>query len=268
MELIIPEIILAIIGLAFGFTLSLASRKFHVDVDKRVEKIVERLSGANCGVCGAAGCLQFAQGLVRGDSSLNACPVTTIENRQEIAEILGQELEIKTKCVAVLHCNGGNKVVDRFDYQGIKDCLAANLLSAGQKACIYGCLGFGSCVAACKFGAITMGFDGLPVVDESRCTACGACVKICPKNLFSLEPVDKEYYVACSSHDRGKEVMAVCKVGCIACKKCEIDCPTKAIVVVDNLAKFNYDKCKNIGKCFEVCPTKVIKTRPQLTERK
>ena len=106
-----------------------------------------------------------------------------------------------------------------------------------------------------------MGNEGLPVIDEAKCTACGNCVKICPKDLFILEAVNKEYFVACSSPDLGRDVMAVCKVGCIACKKCQINCPTKAIEVIDNLAKFNYDKCRNIGKCLEVCPTKVIKKR-------
>lgn len=38
------------------------------------------------------------------------------------------------------------------------------------------------CVAACKFGAISMGESlvSLPVFDESKCTGCGACLSKCP----------------------------------------------------------------------------------------
>lgn len=261
MDILYPTLTLGILGLFFGLGLSLASRKFCVAVDKRVEKVIEKLPGSNCGACGIAGCNQFAEKLIEGKQSIASCPVTSQENKKDIAAMLGQELKTEVKRVAILHCCGGNKVKEKCDYDGVKDCVAANLLGGGQKACIWGCLGLSSCVRVCKFDALTMGADGLPVVDEAKCTACVACVKICPKNLFSLEPVDKKYYVACFSHDLGKDVMAVCKVGCIACCKCQINCPTKAIEVVDNLAKFDYDKCQNIGKCLEVCPTKVIKRR-------
>ena len=261
MEIVYPIITLTTLGFLFGAGLAFASRKFCVAHDKRTDEIAEKLPGSNCGACGTAGCMQFAQALISGTCTITTCPVTSREAKEDIAKILGQELKAEVKRVAVLHCNGGNKIKEKSDYDGLEDCVAADLLGGGQKACIWGCLGFDSCVRACKFGAISMGSDGLPVIDEAKCTACGACVKICPKNLFSLESIDKKYYVACSSGDAGKDVMAVCKVGCIACRKCETNCPAKAIEVIDNLAKFDYDRCKNLGKCVEVCPTKVIKKR-------
>ena len=36
----------------------------------------------------------------------------------------------------------------------------------------FGCLGFGSCVTACQFGAMTIGPNGTAVVDPDKCTDC------------------------------------------------------------------------------------------------
>ncbi len=262
MEILIPVLTLSILGLIFGIGLAIAAKKLCVVTDPKLERLLSILPGSNCGACGKAGCIGFAEGLISGECTVEKCAISDAKRRDAIAEILGVQAKEKIKTVAVCHCNGGSKnAKDKFDYSGIKDCIAANLLQGGQKACIYGCLGFGTCARACPFGAITIDNEDLPAVDEAKCTGCGKCVAICPKKLFSLVPVEKKYYVACSSYDIGKDVMAVCSAGCIACKKCEINCPVKAIVVVDNLARFDYNKCQNLGKCFEVCPTKVIKHR-------
>jgi ferredoxin len=106
-----------------------------------------------------------------------------------------------------------------------------------------------------------MGPDELPIVDEKKCTACGKCVKACPKGLYVLSPVSCKYYVKCSSKDPGGVTAKVCKSGCIGCMKCEKACPAGAAKVESNLARIDPVKCRNIGKCFEVCPTKVIVKR-------
>ena len=113
----------------------------------------------------------------------------------------------------------------------------------------------------CPFGAIKMSEEGLPVVNESKCKACNKCVLICPKKLFTLVPITAKVFVACNSHDSGKETKAVCSVGCIACKLCEKACKFNAIHVIDNLAVIDYRKCTSCGKCVEVCPAKTIRVR-------
>jgi len=110
--------------------------------------------------------------------------------------------------------------------------------------------------------------EGLPVVDAEKCRACGKCVEVCPKGLFSLipvagrvhpDPVNRGWvHVACSSHDIGRDTRLVCPAGCIACRKCEKACPVDAIHVIDNLAVIDYNKCTSCGECVEVCPTKCI----------
>lgn len=259
MDILIPILTLTGLGAAFGVGLAIASKKFCVVTDPRLDKIYSKLPGANCGACGKAGCIGFAEALIQGVCSVEQCVVTKGAARKEIADILGIELKAKAKTVAVLHCNGGSlRVKNRFIYTGQKDCIAANLIMGGPKACVYGCIGYGTCSKICPFGAISMNEEDLPVVDENKCTACGKCVSICPKKLFSLVGASKRYAVRCKSHDMGKKVMEVCSAGCISCYKCQKACPIEAIKIINNLSVIDYNICDNRGECFKVCPTKCI----------
>ncbi|MDD5019913.1 MAG: RnfABCDGE type electron transport complex subunit B [Candidatus Omnitrophica bacterium] len=252
------------LGIFFGMVLAYAAKKFHVPVDPMIEKILAKLPGANCGSCGKAGCMGFAQALLAGELDLHSCSVTAAENKKDIADLLGLSLGEKAKKVSSLHCCGGSRAKDRFLYDGMKDCLAASLVLGGQKECRYGCLTHGTCVKACPFDAIVMTGDGYPKVLEDKCTACGVCVNVCPKGLYQLIPYESakaKIYVACSSLDAGKVVMSVCGVGCIACHRCEKACPHGAMTVIDNLARIDYEKCTGCMECVKVCPTKVIKVR-------
>ena len=120
----------------------------------------------------------------------------------------------------------------------------------GSKACSFGCDGFGDCVAVCDFDAIHI-VNGIAVVDPEKCTSCGLCVKACPNALIEIIPAKARTKVACASKDFGKDVKSVCSKGCIGCKICEKQCPLPetAIVVTDNVAKIDYDRCVNCGKC-------------------
>ena len=57
--------------------------------------------------------------------------------------------------------------------------------------------------------------------------------------------------------------MNACERGCIACKKCEKECPFDAIHVENNHAVIDYDKCKSCGKCSKVCPRHIINVFPK-----
>ena len=139
----------------------------------------------------------------------------------------------------------------------------ASSLYIGETGCAFGCLGYGDCVAACTFGAITIDpATGLPVVDPDKCTACGACVKACPKKIIELRkkwPKNRAVYVSCVSKDKGAVVMKACKAGCIGCGKCEKVCAFGAITVENNLAYIDPQKCKLCRKCVNECPTGAIR---------
>ena len=127
----------------------------------------------------------------------------------------------------------------------------------GEKACAFGCLGYGSCVTACQFDAIHV-VNGVAVVDKEKCVACGKCVAACPKQLIELVPYKAKHLVQCSSKEKGKAVKEACSVGCIGCMLCTKQCEDGAITVVQNIAHIDYQKCTNCGKCAEKCPVKII----------
>ena len=172
---------------------------------------------------------------------------------------MGQEVANQKRMVAFVKCAGNcEKANQDYQYYGVQDCkMMAYVQNGGPKSCDYGCMGYGSCVKACPFDAIHI-VDKIAVVDKEACKACGKCIATCPKSLIELVPYDQKYRVQCNSHSKGKEVMSVCKAGCIGCKMCEKVCPTGAMTVVDNIAHIDYETCTNCGLCAEKCPKKII----------
>lgn len=255
--MLFPIIILCALGLLFGIGLYIASRVFFVKVDGRVEEIEHGLPGTNCGACGHPGCSGFAKAIVHGQAEVTGCVAGGDSVAQFVADVMGVKAEHVEKKVAILRCQSTN-VKDKYDYRGIQTCAAANIVVGGPKDCIYGCIGFGDCVNVCPFDALHM-VNGLPRVDETKCTACGKCVEACPKTLFEINPVGKTVHVLCRSRDLGKDTRKACDKGCIGCKKCEKICPFDAIHVVNNLAIIDFEKCTSCGKCVGECPTDAIK---------
>lgn len=246
-------------GLLFGVGLSFAGEFFKVEEDPRIQDIKDALPGANCGGCGFAGCAAFAEAALNKNAAPDGCPVGGAETAQKIGEILGIPVVIKERQCAFIKCGGGcDESHFRYNYFGMNNCGAAMQLAAGgSKSCTFGCLGGGSCEAVCEFGAINM-VDGIAVVDNEKCTACGRCVSACPKKLIEMVPYKNKVRVACNSRDNGKAVRANCTVGCIACKMCERACPDDAVHVNELLAQISYEKCTQCGACVEKCPTKCI----------
>lgn len=251
------------IGAAFGAILAFASKTFAVETDPRTDKINEVLPGANCGACGYPGCAGFAEAVVSGKAPINGCPVGRQKVADQISEIMGSQKQVgsesQVKPVSRVKCKGTHEVaVDKFKYDGVKDCKSAMLIDGGQKACKYGCLGLGTCVRECPFDAITMSDKGLPVTDEELCTSCEKCVKECPKDVLHMVPQGSDVHVLCNSQDKGGVVMKVCKVGCIGCRKCAKVCPVDCITIENNLAVIDNTICISCEKCVVECPTNAI----------
>ena len=227
--------VLGILGAVFGLILAYASKVFAVEKDPREEAILGCLPGANCGGCGAAVAAQ-------------------------IAEIMGVAAGESVKKVATVHCSGGGADKSKYEYIGIHDCLAAaRLPGGGPLACKFGCLGMGSCESECPFDAIHVK-DGVAVVDDEKCVACGKCVDICPRHIIDLEPYKTKKHVSipCSSKDKGPAVTKVCSNGCIGCALCAKACPKEAITIENNLARIDYSKCIGCTLCAQKCPRKLI----------
>ncbi len=266
-EILIPVIILGAMGAVFGVLLGIAAKVFRVKKDGRLERIEELLAGANCGGCGYPGCSGFAQGLCSGVANITDCPSTKPENKEKIAKILGVAVGESVPKVAMVMCSGScSNVVLNHRYEGITDCVAAARYGGSDKACSYGCIGFGSCADVCQFDAIHVEND-VAVVDRDKCVACGACVEVCPHNVIRLVEARQRTFVKCVSKDKGAALKNICVAGCLGCKICEKNCPKDAIHVVDNVAVIDYEKCVNCGICAGKCPKKIIDfTRPDGTK--
>ncbi len=257
MEILIPVLVVLIIGVVLGLGLTVADKFMSVPVDEKQSKIRDCLPGANCGACGYSGCDGYAAALAAGEAEPNKCAPGGENTAKALGEVLGVTVEAQ-KNVAFIACGGRPDAVKvNFDYTGFKTCAAAALASGGPLACEFGCLGYGDCMRACDFGAITLQ-GSKPIICEDLCAACGKCAKACPKSIISIIPKDAKVRVNCSNKKKGPAVLKACEVSCIACGMCERTCEHGAIKVIDNLAVIDYDLCTACGKCKEVCPRKAI----------
>lgn len=248
------------IGMFFGIVLSIAKLKLNVEKDPRIGLIAELLPGTNCGSCGFPGCAAYAAKIVLKGYPPNLCPGSSDEATAKIAAIMGTEANsARVRSIAGVRCHGGlDNTVNRFVYSGPQSCSAAGGLMEGPKLCGFGCIGFGDCVRICPFDAMSMGENGLPVVDKNKCTGCNKCVIACPRSVIALIPKEIEPLVMCLNKEKAPVMKKGCSVGCIGCRLCEKNCPEGAITVTDFCASIDYSKCTSCMKCVEVCPVPVI----------
>ena len=257
-EIPLTVLVLAAVAFLFGLLLAVAAKKFAVNKDPRIDQICEHLAGANCGGCGYSGCAAYAKAIVEDGALVSLCSAGGGEVAKKIGEIMGVTVEEKEPMVARVFCKGAtDKANVKLQYKGAKDCFAAKRMAGGPKECQYGCIGLGSCVSVCKFDAIHI-IDGVAVVDEDKCTSCGACVQKCVQGIIRIVPKSKTHAVLCSNHDKGAVAKNLCKVSCLGCKICEKNCPEEAVKVENNLSVIDYEKCINCGICAEKCPKKII----------
>ena len=127
-----------------------------------------------------------------GTSAPNSCVAAGPEVAQAIASIMGVEIKAVEPDIALPGCYFGVQHADtKYTYNGLDDCRAVALFGGGMKVCTIGCLGLGTCARACPFGAISMGANNLPIVDEKKCTGCGTCERVCPKHIINLSSVTR-----------------------------------------------------------------------------
>ena len=257
--IIFAVISVTVIGIICAVMLSVASKVMAVKEDERFPAIRECLPGANCGACGYAGCDGYAHALIEEDGvKTNLCVPGADGVAKKLSELLGVAFEDVVEMVAVIKCKGDCHVTsEKMDYQGIESCSAAKLLFGGTGKCSLGCMGLGDCAAVCPQNAICLE-NGIAHINTRLCIGCGLCTTVCPNKLISVMADEEKVLVTCSNTEKGAVTRKACSHGCIACKKCEKECPVGAVTVVNNLAQIDYDKCTNCGHCAEVCPTHCI----------
>lgn len=262
--MIVTILFLAIVGALAALLLFVVSKKFHVEEDARIELVNEALPGANCGGCGYPGCSGFARACVEAESMEGLfCTVGGNDTMLKVADILGRTAVEAEPQLAVVRCNGTCDARPKVNqYDGASSCAIAAATYGGETGCTFGCLGLGDCTLACGFDAIKMNpLTGLPEVDEERCTACGACVKACPKMIIELRkkgPKGRRIFVSCVNKEKGGVAKKACDNACIGCSKCFKECKFEAITIANNLAYIDPNKCRLCRKCVEACPTGAI----------
>lgn len=260
MEGIIYAIIsITVIGIVCAIVLTVASKVMGVKEDERFPAVRKALPGANCGACAYAGCDGYARALIAGEGiKTNLCVPGGDGVARELAELLGVEFEDVIEQAAVINCKGDcTATSEKMDYQGIKSCKAAKPLFGGPGMCSFGCMGLGDCAAVCPNDAIYME-NGIARIYTRLCIGCGMCALACPNELITMVSCVERAQVTCSSTEKGALTRKKCTHGCIACKKCEKECPVGAVTIIDNLARIDYDKCTNCGRCAEICPAQCI----------
>lgn len=255
---------LSALGVVLAVILYVIAQQFKVIEDPRIDQTDEALPGANCGGCGYPGCRGFAEACVKATNLDDLfCPVGGNAVMSDVAKILGMEAAEKEPMVAVIRCNGNPEFRTRTtQFDGAATCAIQSSLYSGDTDCSYGCLGLGDCVFVCKFDAIYIDEKTLlPIVSEEKCTACGACVKACPKSIIELRNAGKKsrrIFVSCINQEKGGIAKKACQVACTGCTKCQKVCTFDAITIDNFLAYIDYEKCKLCRKCAPECATNAI----------
>lgn len=263
-------IVLGGIGAVFGLILAFANKKFAMEVNPLIHEVEDILPKGQCGACGYAGCAAYAEAVVENqDVAPNLCVPGKEAVAQLVAEITGKKAEEVEPRIAHIKCKGSrDKAKLNYEYEGIKDCRAASLIQGGPKGCQHGCIGFGTCVSNCNFGALTMGSDGLPKVNISLCTGCGKCKEVCPKDVIDVIPAKTIVEVNCNSKDKGAAARKLCSATpCLGCGICAKNCSYGAIEIKNNLAVVNTQICVENCKeptCTAKCPTGAIQIAGKL----
>ena len=259
-------IVMTLVGLAFGLVLAFANKKFAIEINPLIHIVEDILPKGQCGGCGYAGCLAYAEAVViNPDVAPNLCIPGKAAVAKLVAELTGKAAaEVEPRVAFVKYAGNVDNAVKAYEYKGVQDCVAAMQLQGGPKGCKHGCLGFGTCVKNCPFDAMTMSEHGLPIIDKEKCTGCGKCESVCPKHVMELVPVGKVHVaVNCNSKDKGAIARKLCKVACIGCGICAKNCAYGAIKIENNLAVVDSKIC--VSECSEAtcvlkCPTGAIKT--------
>ena len=262
-------LLLGLIGLLSGAALGAGSALFLKRDDAVAGKIRLVLPEVDCGACGFETCEEFAKAVAGRKAEPAGCVPGGPKVAHELGDIMGIPVTTPDPVMAVVHCKGGIKEAsNRCVYDGMPDCHAAILAGNGHKTCFDGCLGLGSCAAACPFGAIRINDNGIAAADPDACTGCGLCVRACPRGIIELIPRVHKIFIACVNHDRGARVGAYCTVGCTACTLCAKATPSGAITMEDNLPVLNYLSGENFVVAAHSCPSEcfvdLVKFRPKV----
>lgn len=128
-----------------------------------VKDIDSLLPQTQCGECGFAGCLPYAEALVQGRTLINKCPPGGLETVKALGALLD---------------------IDPGPYldAAINNTRKPSVAKIRESECI-GCT---KCIQACPVDAIIGSAKLMHAVITHECTGCGLCVEPCPVDCIEM----------------------------------------------------------------------------------
>lgn len=220
------------------------------------------LPGHDCGFCGYESCRDYAEALDAGRADPALCSPGGSILERSLRGLIAESRKADPRALArraVVRCCASKGVARlAFDYDNREDCATAASLYGGPLRCKEGCLGFGSCLAACPIGAIRIK-AGLAVVDPLLCTGCGDCLDSCPKGLIALLPAEEAWYVACSASGERELRRESCASACDACGACVRLSAVGQFSIVEGLARASRVDEASGAEIARSCPSGTIR---------
>jgi len=131
------------------------------------ERIDALLPQTQCGQCGYAGCLPYAEAIARGEALINQCPPGGEATIRALADLLGEEVQPLDPARGAM----GEPQIVRIE----------------ESLCI-GCV---KCIQACPVDAIVGAPKQMHTVIAAACTGCALCIPPCPVDCIVTVPLSR-----------------------------------------------------------------------------
>lgn len=138
---------------------------------KSVKEIDAVLPQTQCGECGYAGCLPYAEAMAQGHATINKCPPGGVAVVKALAELLDVDAE-------------------PYIPEALSNTRAPSIAVIREPECI-GCT---KCIKACPVDAIIGSSKTMHAVISHECTGCGLCEPACPVDCIEMQDLPAQVY--------------------------------------------------------------------------
>ena len=124
------------LSLILGLGLIFARRFMEVEINERLQAILDILPGINCGVCGFSGCGDYAEKLEKDAAEINLCIPGGKNAADSLGKILGKQSADVVEMYNFVRCRGHLDTSDYLmDFDGPQSCKASHMFYNGRISC-------------------------------------------------------------------------------------------------------------------------------------